>query len=131
MDDPDVLVNLTMFMRSGSVAKMLFLDEVYRRIVHLPGIIMEFGVWLGADPAHLAPESDPPAGFEGLEVDDDSVARGEPSRRFDLQAQPRRPNVDGVGRKKPLHLPPPNRDGFGVEGDPAPAETAPLWRVHQ
>lgn len=48
MDDPDVLVNLTMFMRSGSVAKMLFLDEVYRRIVHLPGIIMEFGVWLGA-----------------------------------------------------------------------------------
>lgn len=48
MDEPDLLVNLTMYMRSGPVAKLLFLDEVYRRIVNVPGIIMEFGVWLGA-----------------------------------------------------------------------------------
>ena len=30
MDDQDLLVNLTMYMRSGPLAKLLFLDEVFR-----------------------------------------------------------------------------------------------------
>ena len=44
----DLLINTSLYMTSGSFAKLLFLDEVYRRILHLPGIVMEFGVWLGA-----------------------------------------------------------------------------------
>lgn len=48
MKDEDLLVNLSMFMRSGSLAKLLFLDEMYRKIIDLPGIICEFGVWMGA-----------------------------------------------------------------------------------
>lgn len=48
MPDEELLVNLYMYMRSGSLAKLLFLDEIYRKIVQLPGAIFEFGVWMGA-----------------------------------------------------------------------------------
>lgn len=48
MSDEELLVNLTMYMRSGSLAKLLFLDEMYRKIVDIPGVICEFGVWMGA-----------------------------------------------------------------------------------
>lgn len=47
MNDEELLVNLGMFMRSGSLAKILFLNEIYQKIVDLPGIICEFGVWMG------------------------------------------------------------------------------------
>lgn len=48
MSDEDLLVNLSMYMRSGSLAKLLFLNEMYQKIIDLPGIICEFGVWMGA-----------------------------------------------------------------------------------
>ena len=48
MSDEDLLVNLTMYMRSGSLAKLLFLNEVYQKIIHIPGSILEFGIWMGA-----------------------------------------------------------------------------------
>jgi len=48
MSDEDLLVNLSMYMRSGSLAKLLFLNEIYQKIIDLPGIICEFGVWMGA-----------------------------------------------------------------------------------
>jgi hypothetical protein len=47
MSDEELLVNLGLFMRSGALAKLLFLDEMYRKIVNIPGIICEFGVWMG------------------------------------------------------------------------------------
>jgi hypothetical protein len=45
---PDQLVtNLGLFMRSSALAKVLYLNELYQRIVNTPGVIMEFGVWWG------------------------------------------------------------------------------------
>lgn len=43
----DKLVNLNLFMRSGPLAKLLFLNEIYEEIRGIPGYILEFGVWLG------------------------------------------------------------------------------------
>lgn len=47
MNDEELLVNFGLYMRSGALAKILFLDEIYRRIVGIPGCVMEFGVWWG------------------------------------------------------------------------------------
>jgi len=47
LSDEELLVNLGLYMRSGALAKILFLDEMYRRIVGIPGHIFEFGVWYG------------------------------------------------------------------------------------
>lgn len=47
MDDADLLVNLGMYLRSGALAKLLYLDEIYRKVVGIPGHVMEFGVWWG------------------------------------------------------------------------------------
>lgn len=47
MDDEDLLVNLGMYLRSGALAKLLYLDEIYRKVVGIPGHVMEFGVWWG------------------------------------------------------------------------------------
>jgi len=47
MQDHELLVNLGLFMRSGSLAKILFLNEMYQKIIEIPGIICEFGVWMG------------------------------------------------------------------------------------
>jgi hypothetical protein len=44
-----LLVNLPLYMRSTVVAKLLYVDELYRQIVRVPGVIMEFGVWWGAN----------------------------------------------------------------------------------
>jgi hypothetical protein len=41
--------NLGLYLRSTMVAKILYLDELYRQILHLPGVIMEFGCWWGAN----------------------------------------------------------------------------------
>lgn len=45
--DEDKLVNLGLFIRSGSLAKLLFLNEIYEEICGIPGFIFEFGTWLG------------------------------------------------------------------------------------
>ena len=42
-----LLQNLGLFIRSGAFAKFLFLDELYRQIVPIPGDIVEFGTWWG------------------------------------------------------------------------------------
>jgi hypothetical protein len=45
---PDQLViNLGLYIRSGAFAKLLFLDELYRQILHVPGDVVEFGTWWG------------------------------------------------------------------------------------
>ena len=45
----DLLVNLPLYMRSSVVAKMLWVNELYELIVGIPGVIMELGVWWGAN----------------------------------------------------------------------------------
>src|SRR2546423_198504 len=42
-----MLTNLGLYMRSTILAKVLYLQELYSRILMQPGIIMEFGVWWG------------------------------------------------------------------------------------
>ena len=45
----ELMVNLHLYMRSSVVAKMLWVNELYERIVNIPGVVMEFGVWWGAN----------------------------------------------------------------------------------
>lgn len=47
MADEELLINLGLFMRSGALAKLLFLDEIYRMVLPIPGQIIEFGNWWG------------------------------------------------------------------------------------
>lgn len=47
MTDEELLVNLGMFMRSGPLARLLFMNEIYQQILPVPGSIFEFGVWFG------------------------------------------------------------------------------------
>jgi hypothetical protein len=49
--DDELLVNLYLYLRSPVVAKLLYLNELYEEIVNVPGVIMEFGVWWGANMA--------------------------------------------------------------------------------
>jgi hypothetical protein len=51
--DDEVLVNLGLYLRSTILAKILYLNELYRAIRTLPGIVVEFGVWWGANLALL------------------------------------------------------------------------------
>src|SRR5437879_5805823 len=45
----ELVTNLGLYLRSTVVAKILYLDELYTNIMHLPGVIMEFGCWWGAN----------------------------------------------------------------------------------
>jgi hypothetical protein len=47
--DDEQLVNLSLYLRSTGLAKILYLNELYQAIRHLPGIVIEFGVWWGAN----------------------------------------------------------------------------------
>lgn len=47
--DDEMLVNLGAYLRSSLLAKILYLNEVYQQIVTIPGIVVEFGVWWGAN----------------------------------------------------------------------------------
>src|SRR5947209_3516395 len=47
MADEELLVNLGLYMRSGALARILFLNELYQKIIDIPGIVCEFGVWWG------------------------------------------------------------------------------------
>ena len=45
---PDqLLVNLGLYIRSGAFARLLFLDELYKQILRIPGDVVEFGTWWG------------------------------------------------------------------------------------
>ena len=43
----ELMVNLGLYMRSGALARILFLNELYESIAHLPGCVVEFGTWWG------------------------------------------------------------------------------------
>jgi hypothetical protein len=43
----ELLQNLGLYIRSGAFAKFLFLDELYRQILSVPGDVVEFGTWWG------------------------------------------------------------------------------------
>jgi len=43
----ELLVNLGLYIRSSVLAKFLYINELYQRIIHIPGVIMEFGCWWG------------------------------------------------------------------------------------
>jgi hypothetical protein len=45
----ELLVNFPLYTRASVMAKVLYLDELYRHIIPLPGVIMEFGTWWGAN----------------------------------------------------------------------------------
>jgi len=45
----DLLVNLPLYMSSSALAKLLWINEIYELIKLTPGVIMEFGVWWGAN----------------------------------------------------------------------------------
>lgn len=49
LPDDELLINLGLYNRSSAMAKILFLDEIYRRIIPVPGVIMVFGTWWGQD----------------------------------------------------------------------------------
>jgi hypothetical protein len=51
--DDELLVNLGLYSRSTFLAKILYLNELYQAIRTLPGIVIEFGVWWGANLALL------------------------------------------------------------------------------
>lgn len=43
----DLLFNLGLFTRASVLVKYLVMDDLYRRIVGIPGALVEFGVWRG------------------------------------------------------------------------------------
>jgi hypothetical protein len=46
-----LLVNFPLYTRSSVIGKMLYVNELYEHIIRTPGVIMEFGVWWGANMA--------------------------------------------------------------------------------
>ena len=46
---PELILNLGLYTRSTLVAKLLYLNELYQQVLQVPGVIMEFGVWWGAN----------------------------------------------------------------------------------
>jgi len=47
MPDEQLLVSLGLFMRSSALTKILYINELYKKIIDIPGVIMEFGTWWG------------------------------------------------------------------------------------
>lgn len=47
LPEEELLVNLGLYIRSSVLAKFLYVNELYQKIIHIPGIIMEFGCWWG------------------------------------------------------------------------------------
>jgi hypothetical protein len=45
--DDQLMVNLGLYMRAPALARVLWIDELYRMVLDVPGAIMEFGVWWG------------------------------------------------------------------------------------
>ena len=43
----DLFQNLGVFIRCSGLTKLLFINEIYEKILNVPGIVMEFGVHLG------------------------------------------------------------------------------------
>lgn len=47
LPEDQLMICLGLFMRSSSLAKILFVNELYQEIVDKPGVIVEFGTWWG------------------------------------------------------------------------------------
>jgi hypothetical protein len=47
MDIEDALFNLGLYARSGLLVKFLLLADIYKRCMHIPGVMVEFGCWFG------------------------------------------------------------------------------------
>lgn len=47
LNEDDLLFNLGLYIRSSLLVKFLVMNDMYERIKHLPGNIVEFGVWYG------------------------------------------------------------------------------------
>lgn len=47
LPDEHLMVNLGLYQRSSLVAKYFYLNELYEKIIPIPGVIMEFGSWYG------------------------------------------------------------------------------------
>lgn len=47
LSTPELERSLGLFIRGSLLARLLAIDEAYRKIVHLPGHIFEFGCWRG------------------------------------------------------------------------------------
>lgn len=47
LPDDEILANLGLFLSSKSLSRILFFYEIYRKILHTHGVIMEFGVRWG------------------------------------------------------------------------------------
>jgi hypothetical protein len=45
----ELMVNLALYTRASVMAKVLYLDELYRLIEPIPGVIVEFGTWWGSN----------------------------------------------------------------------------------
>lgn len=43
----DMMINLGLYIRSGALSKIFFLNEIYEKILDIPGCVMEFGTWWG------------------------------------------------------------------------------------
>src|SRR4051812_12312910 len=50
----ELITNLGLYLRSRVAAKILYLNELYPTVLHLPGVVMEFGCWWGANLALLS-----------------------------------------------------------------------------
>jgi len=51
--DGEILYNLGLYLSKSEVARLIFLHEIYEKIVNVPGVIMEFGVRWGQNLALL------------------------------------------------------------------------------
>ena len=49
LPDRDMAVNFPLYTRSSAIAKLLYINELYQLIIKTPGVVMEFGVWWGAN----------------------------------------------------------------------------------
>ena len=49
-----LLSNLGLYLNSKNLSRIIFFNEIYKKIVNIPGVIMEFGTRWGQNPALFA-----------------------------------------------------------------------------
>jgi len=49
LNPEELLINTAMYTRSSALSKILFLDEIYKMIIDIPGNIHVYGTWWGQD----------------------------------------------------------------------------------
>jgi hypothetical protein len=49
--DHEILESLPLFIKRRDLMRMLFINELYKKILPVPGVIMEFGIWWGKNMA--------------------------------------------------------------------------------